>query len=310
MYVSGTAPHYPLSPAERHKHYLEVWDKKFDSIVASRPNYFNDTDVSAKSSWLRNTAALRKTWRENVFVRTDFKKRMASLYSVDEMIQSIHAKLKQHGELENTVWVFTSDNGYNLGAHHLIHKMAPYEESTRIPFYISGPAFPSGKVSQDLVLIQDITPTILHMAGFEIPSYMDGVSLVPEKSNSSTVEIPFRRSAILFEYKSPIASYYNVTLPMEIFPLFRANYLPGFDSDIPPYKAIRTKDHMMVDYFYFDPAVREANRHEFELYDMKTDPYQLHNIYQKVGGDKSLLVSELYTKMQKLRFCKGKECHI
>jgi len=310
MYVAGTAPHFPLPPATRHKKYLDFWDKKFESIVASRPNYYNDTDIVGKSEWLRSTAAIRKTWRENPFIRTDFKKRMATLYAVDEMIEAIYNKLKKSGDHENTVWVLTSDNGYNLGAHHLLHKMAPYEESTRIPFYISGPGFPKGKVSKDLVLIQDITPTLLHLAGFEAPSYMDGISLVPGKSNATAVELSTSRSAVLFEYKSPIASYYNVSLPLEIFPLYRAKNEPGFALDMPPYKAIRTKEHLLVDWMYFDPAIREPNRHEFELYDTKEDPYQMRNIYEKVGGDKSPLVQDLYSKLQKLRFCKGKECNV
>jgi len=112
------------------------------------------------------------------YARQEYHKRMGSLLAVDEMMGRIRSVLVSQGRWDKTIVVVTSDNGYNLGAHRLIHKMAPYEESIRIPLYIAGPGISGGEVGK-IVGLHDLAPTFLQLAGGQVPSYIDGKSLLP-----------------------------------------------------------------------------------------------------------------------------------
>ncbi len=61
------------------------------------------------------------------------------MMAFNDMVDDVARALDRTGDLDNTIFVFTSDNGYNNGSHRLIHKMAPYEESLRVPLAIAGP---------------------------------------------------------------------------------------------------------------------------------------------------------------------------
>lgn len=128
-YVAPTAPHLPLMAAQRHQHMNPHWASLFDRYIASRPNYYNETAVrKGKSSWLNESYQRRENMRSLGWNEMEFVKRMGSLYAVDEMIESVYRRIEALDELDNTFFILTSDNGYNLGAHGLIHKMAPYDE--------------------------------------------------------------------------------------------------------------------------------------------------------------------------------------
>lgn len=170
LYVSPTAPHFPLPPAPRHRHPYR------SASAPRRPNY-NEANISDKPSWLRVSGdawtATVDNWND-----VDYRDRMGTLYAFDELIGGIVQALQDNGEFENTILVFTSDNGYNLGAHPLIHKMAPYEESLRIPLVIAGPGIQPG-VEDCVTLETDFAPTFLALAGLVVPADIDGRSLVP-----------------------------------------------------------------------------------------------------------------------------------
>ena len=84
-----------------------------------------------------------------------------------------------------------------MGAHRLVNKMAPYDESIRIPLAISGPGFKKGHKVSDFAKLQDLTPTILEAAGIQIPDYIDGVSLI-----SSVLGILGDKPDVLIQYAS------------------------------------------------------------------------------------------------------------
>jgi arylsulfatase A-like enzyme len=104
------------------------------------------------------------------------------IYAVDVAVSMIRQALNDAGVADNTVIIFTSDNGFLCGSHGYGSKVLPYEESTRVPLIIFDPRHPnSGKQlrSDALTANIDFAPTILNLAGLPIPSNMDGKSLMP-----------------------------------------------------------------------------------------------------------------------------------
>jgi len=231
---------------------------------------------------------------------------MGSLYAVDEMIQAIAMKLKQHGELENTVFVLTSDNGYNLGSHSLSHKMAPYEESVRVPMWISGPGFMKGEKISDPVELIDLVPTFLDLAGLEAPEHLNGYSLVTANLNEDYVKR--ERHEVLLEYmiiedKPHTTEQLTAELPKVIVEV--ANKALVFD--VPPYRAVRSRNHMFVDFMQRNTSDNNSVFHEYELYDMNADPYQMHNLANVPGNE--LLFQQLKKRLDELVECTGKYCY-
>lgn len=106
-----------------------------------------------------------------------YKARAESLMAVDDAVEEIMAALEATGKADNTVVVFTSDNGYLLGEHGRIAKVAHYEESMRVPLLVKGPGFPGGLVTAPVQNI-DYAPTFAQIAGATPTHVIDGVPLM------------------------------------------------------------------------------------------------------------------------------------
>lgn len=104
----------------------------------------------------------------------------ANVEMIDTQVGRILDALEARGNLDNTIIIFTSDHGDNLGDHGLIQKWAPYEEVTRVPLIISAPErFKGGRNIDPLVQLFDLGPTILEWAGVEPDPSFEAVSLNP-----------------------------------------------------------------------------------------------------------------------------------
>lgn len=283
--LAPTAPHYPLLPAARHRNH--PFRK---AVLPDRLNY-NEIDLSDKSSWLKDSAFTRSIFL--LSTNWDYRHRMGSLYAVDEMVAVVLESLYKNGELNNTYIIFTSDNGYNNGAHKLIQKMAPYEESQRVPLVISGPGIK--KTTDDrFVLTIDLAPTILELAGLDTPSDMDGMSIKPILFNEENVS--WRKDFLAQHKIGGLASEF-VGYPWLL------NFVTEF-IDVPSYTALRTYDHMFIEWQMKDGEL------DYELYDMKKDPYQLNNLLIKGEGKYRELLGELEERLDRLKTCKGISCRI
>jgi arylsulfatase A-like enzyme len=98
---------------------------------------------------------------------------------LDENVGKIIATLKENGLYENTIIVYTADNGLAAGSHGLLGKQNLYEHSTKVPLIITGPGIPKEKISDALVYLFDIYPTLAELARLPSPENIDGKSLVP-----------------------------------------------------------------------------------------------------------------------------------
>lgn len=181
------------------------------------------------------------------------------LAAVDENVGRLMDKLDELKLTENTVVVFTSDNGFYLGEHRLGDKRSAYDESLRIPMIVRWPKLGEqarGKVDTRLVLNLDIAPTFLDLAGEKIPDSMQGRSMKRLLND----DVANGRDAFFYEY------------------FYERNY------NIPTVLAVRTHTAKLIKY----PGHDEWT----ELFNLAADPYETKNLVNDPAS------KELLAKMQ------------
>lgn len=181
-------------PAQRHIGLMA-------GVTAPRTPAFNEADVSDKPLDVRTRPLLTPTDITNVDLR--YQKRGESLLSVDEAVGRIIRVLRNTGQYDNTVIIFTSDNGWMQGEHRLpIGKNFTYTASTQVPFIIAGPRVPRTQHVTKLTGNIDVTPTILEMTDATPGLVQDGRSLFPLMRG----HVDEVREELLLE--SPIQKFY------------------------------------------------------------------------------------------------------
>src|SRR5262249_16191578 len=119
-------------------------------------------------------------------IQSRFQRRLETLLSVDDAVERIVNEVAAKGELGNTYFIFTSDNGFMQGQHRLHQgKFAPYEPSVQVPLLIRGPGIPPGGQPRVAVWNGDITSTILQLSGAKPGLPQDGRSFLPYAENPS-----------------------------------------------------------------------------------------------------------------------------
>jgi arylsulfatase len=128
----------------------------------------------------------RNRWRWRFDTPEKYQQYMKAYYrlatEVDSAVGQVIAELKRQGLLDNTLIIFTTDNGYFHGEHGLADKWYPYEESIRVPLIVRDPRMPRtrrGATNDDVVLNADLAPTILAAAGINAPVGMQGRNFAP-----------------------------------------------------------------------------------------------------------------------------------
>ena len=227
---------------------------------------FNEANVADKPPHVRKRPRLGKSGIDDVV--EVHRARLASLLAVDDLVGRLVGALVETGEIHHTVIVFTSDNGFFLGEHRLPKgKFLPYEEAVRVPLLIRGGGFPAGHTARQLVSNVDLAPTLLELAQVSPPRELDGRSLLPLALDSNAG----KNRALLIEGAR-------------------------LNSNSPAYSAVRDDRWLYVEY---DKGGRE-------LYDLKSDPYQLrsrHNERAQAG-----VRAGLAARLARLRDCSGEEC--
>ena len=239
---SGLNNRKRLTPAQRN-----LWDEAFDP-----------KNEAFKAAALEGDELTK--WKYQRYI----KNYLRTIASVDDNIGRILDYLDQQGLAENTLVVYSSDQGFYLGEHGWYDKRWMYEESLHMPLLMRWPGvIKAGKEEESLVQNIDYAQTFLDVAGVEAPEHMQGMSLLPLMKGEKQ---PWRE-AIYYHYYE----------------------FPGAHS-VPKHYGIRTDRYKLIHYY---------ENQEWELFDLKEDPMELRSIY---GDDNYLdIQNNLKTQLRELQ---------
>jgi arylsulfatase A-like enzyme len=227
LVVTPFAPHGPYTAARRH-------DGDLASAAVRLGPAVNEADVSDKPAYIAARGILSEGR-----IRTSTRDQWESLLAVDDLVSQIMVTLQETGRRNDTIVIFTSDNGRANREHRWWGKQVPYEESIRVPLIVSMPGeVPADTVSDALVSNVDLAPTIADFAGATLSA--DGVSLRPLLTDTASSA----RDAVVLEH------------------------LDEAGQPVPTYCGVRTPGFTFVHYL----------TGEEELYDLARDPRQLQNV--------------------------------
>lgn len=174
-YLSYAAPHPPLVPP---KEYLDLYDDiEFEKPVVGEWTKKNPDELPFGYNYYRNLYSFLKNEK---YQRNAKKGYYASCTYIDNQIRLVIGTLREQNLLEDTIILFTSDHGDNLGTHDLYGKFLMYENSVKIPFILAPPAscgLRCSVVDDRIVELRDVMPTLLSLAGIEIPSFVEGLTV-------------------------------------------------------------------------------------------------------------------------------------
>ena len=234
MMFTPYAVHGPTTPAPRHIGTATVGPFLSPSV--------NEPDVSDKPPWVADLPT------EPIDLITQLRRNtQETLRSVDEAIAALLDAFKQHRDLDDTLVIFTSDNGHLWGEHRLRGKNMSYNVSSRVPLAMRWPGhLEPGSEDRRLALNVDVTATIAEAAGVPLPSEIEGMSLLGSTQREG------------FALESPVTDGHDGS---------------GQKVARPGYCGYRT--HRFV-YVRYSGGVEE-------LYDYQEDPFELTNIAQDPG---------------------------
>jgi len=186
MYVAYTVPHDPImAPPE----YMAL----YDPAAISLPSTFQPShpfDIATDGDRVRPMQSCDECTADAVIKyhkwpidQKEMRSLIAGYYAMlthlDAQIGRLRAKLEQAGEWENTIVVFSSDNGIAMGRHGCYHKQTCHDHDVHVPLIITGPGIPRGELRDAMVYLYDLYPTLCDLAGLAVPKSVEGKSLKP-----------------------------------------------------------------------------------------------------------------------------------
>ena len=215
-----------------------------------------------KTKWPSMTEKEKRSWKYQRYMQ-DY---LGCISSVDDNVGRVLDYLDESGLAENTVVIYTSDQGFYLGEHGWFDKRFIYDESFKTPLMIRWPnEITAGTTNDEMVQNLDFAQTFLEAAQIEVPGDMQGESLMPLlKGNESQ----WNREAVYYHYYEYPASH-----------MVKRHY------------GIVTKDYKLA-HFYYDVD-------EWELYDRKNDPQEMKNVYD--DPEYGSIVEKLHSELNELR---------
>jgi N-acetylglucosamine-6-sulfatase len=244
-------------PAPRHRNY-------FAGRALPRPPSFDEADVSTKPQIVADRPRLTPEWM--AAIQENYQQELESLLSVDDAVGSVLNALQRNGELEDTLFIYTSDNGFFHGEHRITsEKVLPYEESARIPMIVRGPGVPRGRKLGNLVSNIDWAPTIVDAADATPQRLMDGSSLF------GVIEDPAREQGREIVLENGVGA-----------------------NGIPMFRALRNPRYVWIEH---------KTTGEYELYDLRKDPYQLRNL-EDIDSYLPIRTS-MAKRLRRLQSCRG-----
>lgn len=250
LILGHKAPHGVWTPEPKYEHI-------FDGVKVEKPKTAYST-LDGKPAWVKERL---KTWHGiegPLYGTKDFDKFMrtyhATIPSVDDSVGELYETLRAKGELDNTIFVFCSDNGFLLGEHGSIDKRTMWEESIRIPFLIRYPELiKQPAVREEMVLNLDLAPTLLEMCGAPPLPSAHGRSL----HRLLTMGDPGWRKYFLYEY--------------------------NFEGEFPYTPNVRGVRSQEWKYIHYPNGEGQPETHKAELYNLKDDPGETRNLIEEAS---------------------------
>jgi hypothetical protein len=224
-----------------------------------------ETDKSDKPLPIRSSSVSFSS------VDADRTAQLRTLMSVDDVVQQLFTEMDALGETQETLAIYTSDNGYAWGEHGRTAKRVPYTQSTQVPFFMRWPGHvATGATDPRLTANIDVAPTLLEAAGIAPAHAIDGVSMFASGA----------RSRLLLEYfKSP-------------------------DAPLGPWASILTQTSQYTEWYDVNTGAITFR----EYYDLVTDPWQLQNLLADGTTANDPDVASLHAQLVADRACAGSAC--
>lgn len=280
---AGRSLYDRFTPAQK-----KVWDAHYDPIIEEFKRQGLDGDALAR-------------WKFRQYMR-DY---LRVIHSVDRNVGRLLDYLESNGLMDNTMIVYTSDQGFYMGEHGWFDKRFMYEESLRTPLIVSYPGHTKpGSVCNRLVQNIDYAPTFLALAGVSQPKDMPGRSLVPVLNNGDNVK-NWRQSIYYHYYDYP--TYHMVRkhdgVRTDRYKLIHFYGKGGLDAvsenkyqNVPGTREYGTMKGL-ESIGYFEPKDEAVDY--CELYDLQADPHEQNNIFGKPGTEK--ITKQLQRELDKYR---------
>ncbi len=260
-------------------HMIWGWDMKFEANPytgepSRLPAPFGRMTEAQRVAWdavygPRNEAFRRELpegeERARFMVHRYLRDYLKTVKSVDDGIGTVLGYLEEEGLLDNTLVIYTSDQGFYLGEHGWYDKRFMYEPSLSTPLLVRYPKeIRPGSEVRDMVLNLDLAPTILDYAGVEVPPHMQGRSW---RALAAGETIPWRDAVYYHYYEYPA------------------------EHAVKRHYGVRTDRYKLI-HFYYDVD-------EWELYDLQTDPHEMRSVY----GDPAYtdIQAALHRRLEELR---------
>ena len=279
------APHRPWDPDEKLMHLYQNTDipepETFHDDYSNRASAAKEAKMRVDRDMTDRdlkypvpeglTAAEEKQWKYQRYIK-DYLRCVAS---IDNNVGRMLDYLDQEGLAENTIVVYTSDQGFFLGDHGWYDKRFMYEESLRMPFVMRYPReIEAGSINDDMILNLDFAQTFLDCTDVDQTDEMQGRSFRP-LMNGKTIED--WRTSMYYRYWMHLAHHHVY-----------AHY------------GLRTHDHKLI-YYYADGlgtpgSADDPKPPEWELFDLKKDPHEINSVYNNPDYSEiqAQLTSELY----------------
>lgn len=251
-------------------------NKNFSNPDRYVENSYGRMTEEQKAAWDAYYDPIRKDFRENPrsgkeLIEWKYQRYiqdyLMSVKAVDDNIGRVLKYLDDNGLTENTLVIYTSDQGFYLGEHGWYDKRFMYEESLSMPLVARLPGeIPAGQINEDIVLNLDFAPTLLDYAGVEIPKDFQGASLRTVMSGETPKD--WRGSMYYHYYEYPHGWH-----------------------DVKQHYGVRTDRYKLIHYY--------NDIDEWELFDLQEDPNELDNLIEDPGHEE--LVKELKDELEKLR---------
>lgn len=240
-----------------------AWDNEMRIDPMLEMQYPGDLDIKVPDGLKGHE---RTRWLYQFYI----KNYLRCVKSVDDGVGRVLDKLEEMGELDNTLVIYTSDQGFFLGEHGYYDKRFMYEESLKMPLLVRYPKLvKAGSETNKMALNLDFAETMLEIAGVEVPSDMQGRSLLPVLKGE---EPENWRDSIYYHYYE----------------------YPGYHY-VKRHYGIRTERYKLIRYYHDIEA--------WELYDLQEDPSELNNLYGVAGYEG--LFESLKVKLSELQASYG-----